>query len=178
MNNIFNCNAFNIKSHSTLVGFIFVLTLGCAGEERERPDVVKEKANNTENTNQPTNNTASPSTDLSSINNSGGGDVQHYICPNNCEGSGGASQGTCPVCGTDYVHNQAFHNQGNQSQMNLEGGDKLQDLQQQQPASVPAQNDAGEYHYICSAGCSGGSGSQGTCSQCGAQLSHNQAYHN
>lgn len=37
--------------------------------------------------------------------------VQHYICPNNCAGSGGAQAGTCPVCGAEYMHNAAFHNQ-------------------------------------------------------------------
>ena len=40
-------------------------------------------------------------------NNSG---VKHYTCPNNCEGSGGDGAGNCPVCGTAYVHNQAYHN--------------------------------------------------------------------
>ncbi|MBT8191084.1 MAG: hypothetical protein KJO29_11705, partial [Bacteroidia bacterium] len=31
--------------------------------------------------------------------------VNHYICPNNCAGSGGPNAGTCPVCGTTYTHN-------------------------------------------------------------------------
>lgn len=35
--------------------------------------------------------------------------VSHYICPNNCEGSGGDAEGTCPVCGSAYLHNQAYH---------------------------------------------------------------------
>ena len=39
------------------------------------------------------------------------GSVQHYTCPSNCEGSGGSVAGTCPVCGTEYVHNAAFHAQ-------------------------------------------------------------------
>lgn len=93
--------------------------------------------------------------------------VQHYICPNNCEGSGGAAQGSCPVCGTAYVHNQAFHSQpaGNTATT-------------ANPATSTGQNAAGEYHYICSNGCAGGSGSQGNCATCGNPLVHNQAYHN
>ena len=89
--------------------------------------------------------------------------VAHYICPNNCEGSGGAGAGNCPVCGTAYVHNQAFHNQPAGSTTT--------------PANS-AQNAAGQYHYICSNGCAGGSGSQGNCATCGSALTHNQAFHN
>lgn len=93
------------------------------------------------------------------------GSVLHYICPNNCEGSGGAMQGTCPVCGTDYIHNQAYHNQAT--------GDPAQSAQ-----TTPATNAAGQYHYTCSNGCAGGSGTQGNCSVCGNALVHNAAYHN
>ena len=95
--------------------------------------------------------------------------VQHYTCPNNCAGSGGPSAGNCPVCGTAYVHNAAFHNQGN-------AGDPNTMIQQQQP-ELPAQNAAGIYHYTCPSGCAGGSASAGTCPQCGGALAHNQAYH-
>ena len=98
------------------------------------------------------------------------GGVQHYTCPNNCAGSGGPSQGNCPVCGTAYQHNQAWHNQ-------------------QQPAASPTttpttptansgQNAAGVWHYICNNGCPGGSGSAGSCASCGSPLAHNTAYHN
>ncbi|MDX1940989.1 MAG: hypothetical protein SFU99_10590 [Saprospiraceae bacterium] len=99
--------------------------------------------------------------------------VQHYICPNNCQGSGGPQGGNCPVCGTAYQHNDAFHNQALQ-----------QNTQPQQPqaqpfqnAAPPAQNAAGVYHYICSNGCAGGSGAAGNCATCGTALAHNQAYH-
>ena len=43
------------------------------------------------------------------VTNADGSAVQHYICPNKCEGSGGSSKGTCPACGTEYEHNPAFH---------------------------------------------------------------------
>jgi hypothetical protein len=158
-----------------VVGFI-----ACGEEKRERPDVVKETPSSSSNSSISNQDVANTPSNMNS-NNASTGDVQHYICPNDCEGSGGASQGTCPVCGTAYVHNQAFHNQGNQApqnQINLEGGDDLQNLQQPQQPSSPPQNADGEYHYICSAGCSGGSGSAGTCSKCGASLAHNSAYHN
>ena len=99
----------------------------------------------------------------------GGATVQHYICPNSCEGSGGAAEGTCPVCGTAYMHNQAFHNQA-----------VTQTTQPVAPSGAPepAQNAAGVWHYTCSNGCDGGAGSATACAQCGNTLAHNTAYHN
>ncbi len=90
--------------------------------------------------------------------------VKHYICPNNCEGSGGDAQGTCPVCGSEYIHNQAFHNQGVTTQT--------------QSVPEPAQNAAGVWHYTCPNGDPGGAGSAVACTKCGATLVHNTAYHN
>src|SRR5690606_38749539 len=29
----------------------------------------------------------------------------HYTCPSHCKGSGGEQPGSCPKCGTEYVHN-------------------------------------------------------------------------
>lgn len=112
---------------------------------------------------------AAPSTTTIQTSPEGGAvaGVQHYICPNGCAGSGGDSSGNCPVCGTEYQHNAAYHS-SNQS--------TTVDPTQVQSASS-AQNAAGEYHYICSNGCSGGAASSGTCSQCGAALAHNSAYH-
>lgn len=88
---------------------------------------------------------------------------KHYICPNNCANSGGDAQGNCPVCGTAYVHNAAYHAQ------------PPANTPQQQPS--PAMNAAGVYHYTCTNGCAGGAGSAGICPSCGGQLAHNQAYH-
>ncbi|HMQ07877.1 MAG TPA: hypothetical protein PKC30_11290 [Saprospiraceae bacterium] len=98
--------------------------------------------------------------------------VHHYICPNNCAGSGGPSDGTCPVCGANYLHNQAWHDQpSNQSGM--------QTIQQPITSDqMSGQNARGDWHYICSAGCAGGSGSLGNCASCGGALVHNDAYHN
>ncbi len=161
----------------SLLSLAMMSFIACGEEKRERPDVVKDIPSSSSDQSIQNQNAGNTSTDLSSNSS---GDVQHYICPNDCEGSGGPAQGSCPVCGTAYVHNQAFHNQGNQTpqnQINLEGQNQLQDLQQSQQNSAPAQKN-GEFHYICSAGCSGGAGSAGTCSQCGASLEHNTAYHN
>ncbi len=99
-----------------------------------------------------------------------GGSQQHYICPNGCAGSGGEAQGNCPTCGSAYVHNAAYHSQS------AESTSTTVDPSQAQSAS-PAQNAAGEYHYTCTNGCAGGSGSAGSCATCGAPLAHNSAYH-
>ena len=103
------------------------------------------------------------------ISSTPSGGVKHYICPNNCAGSGGEAQGTCPTCGSAYQHNAAYHNQSNTP---------ATDGSQLPPQSPePAMNAAGVYHYVCSAGCEGGAGAQGNCAGCGAALTHNAAYH-
>ena len=45
-----------------------------------------------------------------------------YICPMHCEGSGSDSEGTCPVCGMDYVKNEEYESH-NHSHDNHEGHD-------------------------------------------------------
>lgn len=41
----------------------------------------------------------------------------------------------------------------------------------------PAQNAMGVWHYTCTQGCAGGSGTAGKCGTCGALLAHNVSYH-
>ena len=106
-----------------------------------------------------------------SLNQATAGLVQHYICPNNCAGSGGAAQGACPVCGAQYLHNQAWHDQQTQP------GAQPAAEPFQQPDALPGQNSLGVWHYTCTAGCPGGSGAMGNCTTCGAALVHNDAYH-
>lgn len=141
-----------MKYFSVLMLLVFMVATGC----KEDNSAAKNDARNSLNVPE----TVTPVTPA--VTNTAGA-VAHYICPNNCEGSGGPSAGACPVCGTAYVHNQAFHNQPGATTTT--------------PTNA-AQNAAGQYHYICSNGCAGGSGSQGTCATCGNALVHNQAYHN
>lgn len=96
--------------------------------------------------------------------------LSHYICPNNCANSGGANAGACPVCGTAYIHNAAFHNQG--------AATTPTPNPLAAPTAPDAPNAAGVYHYSCTNGCAGGAGSAKPCATCGAQLAHNPAYHN
>jgi hypothetical protein len=110
------------------------------------------------------------------------GTVYHYTCPNNCENGGSDTQGACPGCGAQLAHNQEWHNlpQNQPAQQPQQNPISPVIQNPQQPAQQqpePAQNAAGVWHYTCSNGCAGGSGSQGTCSKCGAALAHNQAYH-
>lgn len=99
------------------------------------------------------------------------GNVKHYTCPNNCKGSGGDAKGNCPVCGTAYVHNVAYHTQGNNTSTTTTSPNPAQ------ATPSPAQNAAGVYHYTCLKGCAGGSGSAGKCASCGGDLAHNAVYH-
>lgn len=103
--------------------------------------------------------------------------VDHYTCPNNCEGSGGSSQVACPVCGTQYVHNTAFHSQPiTPSTSPL----TTTTTTSSSPTITPpdAQNTSGVYHYTCPSGCEGGAGGAGSCATCGTALTHNTAFHN
>ena len=116
-----------------------------------------------------------PGTPAAAANTSG---VKHYTCPNNCAGSGGDGAGTCPVCGTAYQHNQAFH--GNTTitpDVTPNATPALTPTTPTPPTTEPAQNAAGVWHYTCSAGCAGGAGAAGTCASCGGALAHNQTYH-
>lgn len=110
----------------------------------------------------------------------------HYICVNNCEGSGANEAGPCPVCGEELVHNTSFHanEQGgaaNAPQILGAGGDNSPNvitLPEQTPSNAaPTQGASGEFHYTCSAGCGGGGNAQGACPSCGAELVHNAAFH-
>lgn len=100
----------------------------------------------------------------------------HFYCPNNCEGGYGGEAGDCPVCGTKFAHNQAFHNDpanaDNKPQVSIgsenEGTQKINE---------PPQNAAGVWHFTCPNGCAGGSGAAGTCGSCGGTLVHNSVYH-
>lgn len=101
---------------------------------------------------------------------------KHYICPNNCEGSGGDASGNCPVCGSAYVHNAAFHaNQATTPTTADNSGSPV--INMNQPAPEPAQNAKGVWHYTCPNGCAGGGGSATACATCGATMVHNVTYH-
>lgn len=109
--------------------------------------------------------------------------VPHYKCPNNCIGSGGAGAGTCPVCGTEYVHNDAYHNNSSAPATTTSpiatttpGAAAGTPVTPSTPE--PPQNAAGVWHYTCSNGCAGGAGSATACATCGTTLAHNPAYHN
>lgn len=43
---------------------------------------------------------------VSEIDKSGKEYTSAYVCPMHCEGSGSATEGTCPVCKMDYVKNK------------------------------------------------------------------------
>src|SRR5699024_220751 len=93
----------------------------------------------------------------------------HYICANNCEGSGSDSSGTCPVCGETLLHNDAYHSSG--------GSDNNITLPDAGASANVTPSVGGEHHFMCSAGCGDGGPSQGNCPSCGAALVHNDAYH-
>lgn len=103
-----------------------------------------------------------------------GNQVFHFICPNNCKGSGGPEAGKCPVCGLEYVHNAAFH-QGSTVPAPAMKIDPATNTAV--PTSTEPQNAKGVYHFICPKGHEGGAGVAGNCPKCGTPLEHNQAFH-
>ena len=109
--------------------------------------------------------------------------VKHYICLNKCENSGSDTEGICPTCNTPYTHNVAFHNDDFLKNGPLKVPTNTATPSQNNTITPPtppspAQNAAGVYHYTCTNGCAGGSGSAANCKSCGNPLAHNQAYHN
>lgn len=113
--------------------------------------------------------TTSPS--ITPPSSSDGGSVEHYICPNGHVGSGAAEAGTCSNCGATLEHNAAFHN-------TPPPADLTNQVNNVNPEAEPGTN-PGVEHYICPNGHvgSGGPGA-GTCANCGAELLHNDAFHN
>lgn len=112
------------------------------------------------------------------------GSQAHYTCQTpGCTGSG-AAQGNCPVCSKPLVHNAAYHAQANPGAPSTTPTTPIMidpatgKPTTATPATPPsAKNAAGEYHYACPAGHAGGAAA-GKCSTCGAELTHNSAYHN
>ena len=106
---------------------------------------------------------------------------QHFKCQKpGCTG-GADAQGKCPVCGSDLVHNAAYHGQtvpqgsspANAVPIDPKTGAPTANVQ---PTPPPAQNAKGEYHYTCAKG-HPGAATAGNCATCGAALTHNKAYH-
>lgn len=98
--------------------------------------------------------------------------IAHYICPKGHAGSD--KQGKCSECSAVLVHNQAYHG------LNIPKGnlqDPFKSNSTNNTAPSPAQNQYGDYHYICPNGHQGGSGTAGNCEVCEAKLTHNQNYH-
>ncbi len=50
-----------------------------------------------------------PSVDVEELKKKGPEYIAHYTCPNYCKGSGSSDPGNCPTCGSEYLHNDAFH---------------------------------------------------------------------
>ncbi|RLD22175.1 MAG: hypothetical protein DRI69_01945 [Bacteroidetes bacterium] len=157
----------------SIIALVAVVSLTSCGADNDSD--VRRDARESLNVESSTATPTSPSTSLPPANstaqattpNTSG--VDHYTCPNNCEGSGGSTQVACPVCGTQYVHNQAFH----ASQTSTPPATP------NVPATPPAaQNAAGVYHYTCPSGCEGGAAGAGSCATCGSTLAHNTAFHN
>ncbi|QQS31285.1 MAG: hypothetical protein IPM47_10345 [Sphingobacteriales bacterium] len=98
--------------------------------------------------------------------------VWHYTCSKGCPGGSGTA-GNCATCGGPLAHNSAYHSNTNSSPTT---SPTIPSPTPPSPAE-PAQNAAGVWHYTCSKGCPGGSGTAGNCSNCGGPLTHNTAYH-
>jgi len=113
--------------------------------------------------------------------------VWHFTCPAGCEGGAGKA-GPCGSCGQTLAHNKAYHDTGATpgtpppapapGTFGVDGTTGAVPPPTPAPTAEPAQNAAGIWHYICSAGCAGGAGSATACAGCGQTLGHNQAYHN
>jgi len=172
---VHNHSLMTVRTFSSILSILFILfVFGSCQKETDSASVRKARESlQSSIPSNPSFDQATPPSALPPITPAGSapGGVSHYICPNNCEGSGGEAQGNCPVCGTAYAHNAAYHNQGTTP------GTTPPPPAPNPEANAPATNAAGVYHYICSAGCAGGAGASGNCTSCGATLTHNAAYH-
>jgi len=157
----------------SLVAGLSLAACSNSGSESATEQAPEQMTTNTDNST-PQINITNPESTNATASASG---QKHYICPNNCEGSGGDSGGTCPKCGTAYVHNAAFHaNATTPTTAGDNSGNPIINMNTP-PTAEPAQNANGVWHYTCPNGCQGGGGSAVACGKCGATLAHNTAYH-
>ena len=118
-------------------------------------------------------NGAAPTQQAEPAQNAAG--VWHYTCAKGCAGGAGTAV-NCATCGNLLQHNQAYHNNTTNTPMATTNPASTTPMATTPPAE-PAQNAAGVWHYTCSKGCAGGSGTAEPCKSCGTLLAHNQAYH-
>lgn len=118
-------------------------------------------------------NGATPTQQTEPAQNAAG--VWHYTCAKGCSGGAGTAV-NCATCGSLLQHNQAYHNNTTNTPMATTNPAPTTPMATTAPAE-PAQNAAGVWHYTCSKGCAGGSGTAEPCKSCGTLLAHNQAYH-
>jgi len=171
-------------SHLLIIALFgsFVAVVSC-NDKKEDP------ASQTTTVTPDMNTTAQDPTLVASTPAAGGSNEFHFKCPKNCEGGGAANKGNCPICGTELVHNQAFHNQAPAADGSSPQTPIQIDPKNAAPSTVsstpstktmtpePPQNEKGVWHWTCSKGCEGGGGGAGNCAKCGNALTHNTAYH-
>lgn len=97
--------------------------------------------------------------------------VWHYTCLIGCPGGSGIAE-KCKTCGNILIHNTTYHSNATNT-----NASPMVNPSATPTKPEPAQNAAGVWHYTCSNGCAGGSGSAGTCSTCNGALTHNSSYH-
>jgi hypothetical protein len=178
--------------------FMFVAWTGCKSDSKPtedntdtQPEIIMDQPIDMTNTD------PNPGQAVPEVNIPAGPDgiVHHYICNDRCQGGHSENPGTCPVCGKQLAHNQAWHDaqnaqnaqmqQQNPSQANQFGPranatpPQQQPTEQPQEVDIPAGPDGIVHHYICTSRCAGGHAeAPGMCSVCGKQLAHNRAWHN
>jgi hypothetical protein len=105
----------------------------------------------------------------------------HFVCPNRCKGSGSEMRLKCPVCGTEYIHNENSPGHREEMARNAEQQKNVEVKVGDKTINVPKGDDYEHTaHYICPKGCKGsGSEAPGNCNVCASKLEHNQnaTYH-
>ncbi|MEE9372048.1 MAG: heavy metal-binding domain-containing protein [Saprospiraceae bacterium] len=105
----------------------------------------------------------------STVSSTGG--IEHYACPNGHVGQGGDAAGSCNECGAALEHNSAFHD-------SAPPADLTDQANNAEPNTAVAGTNSNVEHYICPEGHVGsGAAGAGQCAQCGAELTHNDAFH-
>lgn len=183
---------FNLPQRLISIRVLFVLAvfslafISCrdGGPSESSSQQAPQRTNITGNNNPSNQSNTNPTT--TSPNTGAASAEFHYICANNCEGSGANAAGSCSVCGEELIHNTAFHSgdpgAANNSPQMLDGDDnsfssKINPIGDPESSTPAASSGGSGFHYTCSAGCGGGASDQGACPSCGAELVHNAAFH-
>lgn len=159
-----------------VVLLLSVFSFYSCNDKSSTPEQESSNATNALNSPTPANSKTSTPTPTNAEPSQNASGVWHYKCSKGCAGGAGSAV-SCETCGLPLAHNQAYHATTSTPSTNTTSQSAIPYATPPPATAEPARNASGVWHYTCSQGCDGGSGTAGNCNSCGNALAHNATYH-